>query len=238
MPERDEAGDRACGYRSDDRDHLKDAGHESEEQHERHLQDRETNERHRRHHADEEHLTADVSAKERIHLPDERDELVPLASGQHSTEPLEETRRVAQQEERRDEEHKELKKEMAEPHNERHRAPRHHRTQIAGAGEPNDHRIDVCEPDLVGRLGELVLRVRDERRQGALQVPDLIDRERHQKPAATNYGSEKPQETIAAAAVRGRDIRRSRAPTNGSNTNAKTPAQTKGRTMSPARYTM
>src|SRR2546426_783412 len=154
MPERDEAGDRACGYRSDDRDHLKDAGHESEEQHERHLQDRETNERHRRHHADEEHLTADVSAKERIHLPDERDELVPLASGQHSTEPLEETRRVAQQEERRDEEHKELKKEMA------------------------------------------------------------------------------------AAAVRGRDIRRSRAPTNGSNTNAKTPAQTKGRTMSPARYTM
>src|SRR2546427_12595527 len=114
MPERDEARDRAGGYRSDDRDHLKDTGHDREEQHERHLQDRQTDERDRRHHADEEHLTADISPQERIHLTDERDQLVPLARGQHSTEPLEEARRVPQKEERCEQKYQELEEEVAE----------------------------------------------------------------------------------------------------------------------------
>src|SRR2546428_10249041 len=47
-----------------------------------------------------------------------------------------------------------------------------------------------------------------------------------------------PRKTTAAAAVRGRERRRSSRPTTGSSTKASTSAQTNGRTMSPARYTM
>ena len=190
MPERDEAGDRAGGYRSDNWDHLKDAGHDREEQDERHLQDRQTDKRDRRHHADEKHLTADISPQERIHLTDERDELVPLARGQHSTEPLEEPRRVAQQEERRDQKHQELEEEVTETDYEGHCSPRDHLRQVGDAGEADDKRIEIPESDLISGLGQRVLRVRDQRWKGALQVSDLIDRERHQDPSATNYGSE------------------------------------------------
>src|SRR5438445_12976033 len=114
MPERDEAGDRAGGYRSDNWDHLKDAGHDREEQDERHLQDRQTDRRDRRHHADEKHLTADISPQERIHMTGERDEPVPLSRWQLSTAPLDEPRPAAQQEDIRDPNHQALKEDAPE----------------------------------------------------------------------------------------------------------------------------
>src|SRR6266550_1019085 len=105
MSKRDQTRDSARGDRSDDRNHLEHASHDREEQDKGHLQDREADERRRRHHSDQEHLTTNVSAEKCVHLGEKRNQLVALARRKDPTEPLKETRRIAQQEERRDEEY-------------------------------------------------------------------------------------------------------------------------------------
>src|SRR2546428_304155 len=108
MPKRHQACDGARGDRSNDRDHLEDAGHDRKKKNERDLQDREPDERRRRHHADEEHLTAHIAAEQRVDLREQWNELVALARGKNPAEPLKQTWRVTQKKERRDEEDQEL----------------------------------------------------------------------------------------------------------------------------------
>src|SRR6266571_5462731 len=108
MPKRDQARDGARGDRPNDRDHLENAGHDREKKDERDLQDRQADERRRRHHADEEHLTANIPAEQRVDLREQRNELVALARGKNAAETLKKAWRVTQKKERRDEEDQEL----------------------------------------------------------------------------------------------------------------------------------
>jgi hypothetical protein len=75
-----------------------------------------------------------------------------------------------------------------------HRAASDHLREIADPSEVDDQGIEVLETDLVGGLGESVLRVGDEGRQRALQVAELIEREGDKESAATNYGRKKTEE--------------------------------------------
>src|SRR5204863_6320798 len=130
----------------------------------------------------------DVSAEKCVHLGEERNQLVALARRKNPTEPLKETRRIAQQEERRDEEYEQLEEEVTEADDERHRAAGHHLREIADPGEIHDQSIEILEADLIGRLSECVLRVGHQGRQRPLNVAHLIDRERNEESAGSDYG--------------------------------------------------
>ena len=117
-----------------------------------------------------------------------------MATRQHATYPLQQSRRVAQEEKGRDEEDEKLEQEVAEADDERDRVPPDHRCQIRHAGEPDDQLVEVLEPQLIRRLGQGVLGIHDERRQGPLQIPELFDRERHEDATATDYGRKEGDE--------------------------------------------
>src|SRR5919201_1188167 len=191
MTERDEARDRACGDRTDDRDHLEDSGEDGEQDRERDLEERQPDEGGRRHHPDEEQLAAHVAPEEGVHVGDERNEFVALAAREDPPDPLEETRGVPQQEERRDEEDEELEQEVPEADDERDRVASDHLAEIGHARERDDHLIEVLEAQLVCCFGQGVLGVDDERRQRPLQLAQLFDDERHKDPSATYYGCKK-----------------------------------------------
>src|SRR2546427_178210 len=193
MPERDQARDGTGGDRPNDRDHFEHTRHDRKQQDERDLQDREADECGGRHHADEEHLTADIATEHRVHLREQRDELVALTRGKNAAEPLKQTRRIAQKEEGRDEKDQELEKETAQSDDEWHRAASDHLREVADPGEVHDQRVEVFESDLISGLGKGVLRVRHEGRQRALEVAKLIKRQRNEQPTATNYGGEQSE---------------------------------------------
>ena len=194
MTQRDEARDGARGDRPDDRNHLKHPGQERQEQRERQLKDRQADERHSRHHPDEEHLPPDVPAEQGIDLREERNELVALARRKNSAEPLKEARGIPEEEEGGNEEDEKLQEQVPEAHDERDRAARNHLGEVADSSGVGNQRIQVFESDLVGGLGEGVLRVSHERWQRALQLTHLIDRKWDEKSCATNYGRKQPEE--------------------------------------------
>src|SRR5438876_4427225 len=147
MPKCDQARDGTGGDRANYRDHFEHTRHDREQQDERDLEDREADECGGRHHADQEHLTPDIATEQRVHLREQRNELVALTRGKNAAEPLKQTWRVAQKEEGRDEENQELEKEMAEADDEWHRAASHQLREVADSREVHDQRVEVFESD-------------------------------------------------------------------------------------------
>src|SRR3989442_10080790 len=190
VAERHQASDRAGGDRTHDRDHLEHAGHDREEENEWDLQNRKADEGRRGHHPDEEHLPAHVAPQQSVDLREQRDDLVPLARRQESPQPLEEPWRVAQQEERRDQEDEELEQKVAKTNDERDSPARDHMADIPDAREVDDEGVQIFQAELIRSLSERVLRVRDERRKRALQIAQLVDCQGNQDPAATDYGGD------------------------------------------------
>ena len=191
MPERDEARHRAGGDRTHDRDDLEHPRHEAEQERERDLKDRQPDERRRPHHEDEEQLTAHVPAQQRVDLAQERNDLRPLARGYEPADPIEEPRRVAQEEEGRDEEHQELEEEVADTHDDGHGGPRDRLRHVAArTGDVVQQQlVEIGETHLVRRLGERALGVRQQARQRALQLSDLVDHHWDEQPPATENES-------------------------------------------------
>ena len=97
---------------------------------------------------------------------------------------------------------------MPEANDEWHRASSDHLREVPDPREAIGHqRIEVLESYLIGRFGESVLSVRDERRECALQLAHLVDGEGDEDPAATNNDCKQTEEDH-----RGRSCSRKREP--------------------------
>ena len=64
---------------------------------------------------------------------------------------------------------------MTQSDDERHRPARDHLRDVGNPREVDDELVEIFESHLIRGLGQSVLRIRHEGREGPLQVADLID---------------------------------------------------------------